>query len=120
MSICIPAADARGLDGIVHGHFGSAPYFVIHDPETQTTDVLVNENAHHAHGGCQPLAALGGHTVDALVVGGIGRRAIERLNADGVKVFRAIEGTVADNVDGLATGALDEITPDAGCAGHDA
>ena len=118
MSICIPAGDARGLDGAAYGHFGSAPYFVFHDPKTDRTEVVGNANADHAHGGCQPLVALGDREVDALVVGGIGRRAIERLNASGVTVFRAVEGTVSENLAKLRTGALDEITPEAGCAGH--
>jgi len=118
MSICIPAADAQGLDSATYGHFGSAPFFVIHDPETKRTEVMENTNAHHAHGGCQPLAALGDHEIDALVVGGIGARAIARLNDSGIKVYRAVEGTVAKNVEQLASGVLEEITPEGGCAGH--
>lgn len=118
MSICIPAATAEGLSGAAFGHFGSAPYFVIHDPKTQETEVMENTNAHHAHGGCQPLAAFAGHAIDVLVVGGIGARAIQRLNASGVKVYRAIEGTVAKNLEKMAAGMLVEMTPEAGCAGH--
>ena len=118
MSICIPAADAGGLSSLAFGHFGSAPYFVIHDPKTQKTDVMENKNAHHAQGGCQPLAAIEGHDIDAIVVGGIGVRAIQRLNSSGIKVFRAIEGTVATNIEKLEAGVLDEIMPEAGCAGH--
>jgi len=118
MSICIPAATAEGLSAAVFGHFGSAPYFVIHDPDTRNTDVIENGNAHHAQGGCQPLAAVEGHDVDALVICGIGARAIQRLNASGVKVYRAIEGTVAENLEKLAAGSLVEMAPELGCAGH--
>ncbi|MFC2078280.1 NifB/NifX family molybdenum-iron cluster-binding protein [Candidatus Bipolaricaulota bacterium] len=106
------------MDGAAYGHFGSAPYFVIHDPETQKTEVMENANAHHAHGGCQPLRAIEGHDVDAIVVGGIGARAIARLNISGIKVYRAVEGTVAENIEKLASGVLEEITPEGGCAGH--
>ena len=118
MGICIPAADASGLSAPAFGHFGSAPYFVIHDPKTQETEVMENTNAHHAHGGCQPLAAFAGNAIDVLVVGGIGARAIQGLNASGVKVYRAIEGTVAENLEKLAIGMLVEMTPEGGCAGH--
>ena len=118
MSICIPAATAEGLSAAAYGHFGSAPYFVIHDPKTHKTDVMENTNAHHAHGGCQPLAAVEGHDIDALVGGGIGARAIRQLNASGVKVYRAIDGTVAENLEKLAAAALAEMRPEAGCAGH--
>jgi len=118
MSICIPAATNEGLSADAFGHFGSAPFFVIHDPESQSTEVLENGNAHHAHGGCQPLAALEGRPVDALIVGGIGARAIQRLNEGGIRVYRAVEGTIASNIEKLKSGSLEEITPSAGCSGH--
>ena len=118
MSICIPAADARGLEGKVHGHFGSAPYYVIHDPHAQETEVLPNTNAHHAHGACRPLAALEGRTIQTIIVGGIGRRAVEHLNRHGIAVFGAVAGTVQENLDKLQAGRLENIAPDAACAGH--
>lgn len=118
MSICIPAATNEGMSAQAFGHFGSAPYFVIHNPASGATEVLENTNAHHAHGGCQPLAALQGRDVDVLIVGGIGAHAIQHLNSTGIKVYRAEEGTVTDNIDRLADGSLTEITPAAGCAGH--
>jgi predicted Fe-Mo cluster-binding NifX family protein len=119
LSICIPAASADGLAAETFGHFGSAPYFVIHDPETRRTTVIENANAHQNHGSCQPLRAFTGHDVDALLVGGIGTRAIEHLNAAGVTVYRAAAGTVGANLDKFASGQLEEITPGGGCAGHD-
>jgi predicted Fe-Mo cluster-binding NifX family protein len=118
MRVCIPAGDERGLESRTFGHFGSAPFFVVHDTDEQTTKVIRNENQHHAHGGCQPLLGLGGGELDALVVGGIGRRAIARLNEAGTKVYRAIEGTIADNLASLRAGELDEFAADAACAGH--
>jgi predicted Fe-Mo cluster-binding NifX family protein len=118
MRICIPAGTDAGLESPVFGHFGSAPYFVVHDTDAGGTEVIENENQHHAHGGCQPLAAFDGQTLDALVVGGIGRRAIARLNQAGTKVYRAVEGTVAANVTKLAAGELEEFSAESACAGH--
>jgi len=118
MRICIPAGDDRGLESPAFGHFGAAPYFVIHDTEAGSTESIGNENQHHGHGGCQPLSALEGRTLDALVVGGIGRRAVARLNEAGIAVFRAVEGTVSENVERLKGGRLDEFSPEAACAGH--
>ncbi len=118
MRVCIPASSDAGLDSPVFGHFGSAPYFVVHEAESGTTEIIQNENQHHAHGGCQPLAAFEGVALDALVVGGIGRRAIARLNDAGTKVYRAVEGTVAANVAKLAAGELEEFTAESACAGH--
>ena len=76
MKVCIPAATGVGLSSTPSGHFGSAPFFVVHDTESGITDVLDNSNEHHANGACQPVAALGGHRVEALIVGGIGAGAI--------------------------------------------
>ncbi len=118
MKVCIPAAEGNGLQSHPFGHFGSAPYFVVHDLSSSTTEVLDNGNQHHAHGGCQPLAALEGRNVDAIIVGGIGVRAIGKLNASGVRVYRAQEGTIADNIQALKSGTLVEMTPDAGCSQH--
>ena len=119
MRVCIPASDGTGLDSTVFGHFGSAPFFVVHETDEGITEVLRNENQHHGHGGCQPLSALEGRALDALVVGGIGRRAVARLNEAGTKVYRALEGTVADNVAKLRAGELSEFTADTACVGHD-
>ena len=118
MKVCIPAATDTGLSSLPFGHFGSAPYFVIHDTEAETTEVLSNSNDHHAGGGCQPLAALGGRVVDAFVVGGIGAGAIQKLNASGVRVYRSDAGTIQDNVESFKAGALAELTVSTGCKGH--
>ena len=118
MKVCIPAATDAGLSSSPFGHFGSAPFFVIHDTESSMTQVLANANDHHAGGGCQPLAALRGQSVDAFVVGGIGSGAIQKLNASGVCVYQGKAGTVEDNVKALKEGALTELTVAAGCQSH--
>ena len=118
MKVCIPAATDAGLSSSPFGHFGSAPYFVIHDTESSVTQVLANANDHHAGGGCQPLAALGGQSVDTFIVGGIGAGAIQKLNASGVRVYQCGAGSVEDNVKALKDGTLAELTVAAGCQSH--
>ncbi len=119
MKVCIPAATDTGLGSVPFGHFGSAPYFVVHDTVLKTTQVLANGNDHHAGGGCQPLAALGGLAVDAMIVGGIGAGAIHKLNAAGVRVYQSAAGSVKDNVKALQSGTLRELAAASGCQGHD-
>jgi len=118
MKLCIPVEADRGMQSPVFGHFGSAPVFAVHDTETGDTTFTENENEHHAHGGCQPLAALDDRAVDAIVVGGIGARAVMRLNAQGIKVYRAVPGTLADAVDAWKAGRLAEIAVDEACSHH--
>jgi len=118
MKLCIPVAENNGLESQVYGHFGSAPVYAVRDTELGHTEFTDNANQHHAHGGCQPMQALDGQTVDAIIVGGIGARAIARLNEMGVKVYRAVEGTLQDVVAGLEAGALTEITTADACSHH--
>lgn len=118
MKICFPTENMQGLDSVVFGHFGSAPGFVIVDTETMATEELQNGDQLHAHGMCQPLAALAGRKVDGIVSGGIGAGALMKLNAAGVSVYRALQGTVRENIDLILQGKLPQFGLQHTCAGH--
>ncbi|HET6459206.1 MAG TPA: NifB/NifX family molybdenum-iron cluster-binding protein [Syntrophales bacterium] len=118
MKICFPTANLDGLASKVYGHFGSAPGFVIVDTETQAFEEIGNNDLHHAHGMCQPLKALGGRKVDAVAVGGIGMGALMKLQAQGVRVYRVVEGTVAENISLVSRQILPEFDAKFTCAGH--
>ena len=118
MKIAFPTEADMGLDGPVFGHFCSAPNFIIVDSNSGDFESIGNTDLHHAHGQCEPLRALDGRTVDAVVVGGIGGGALRKLGKAGVKTFRAIEGTVQDNLNLLQSGKLPEFGMFQTCAGH--
>ena len=118
MKLCFPVESNQGLDSIVFGHFGSAPLFVVFDTETQTLETISNQDLGHVHGMCSPLKALNGKAVDAIVVGGIGAGAINKLNALGIKVYRASQGTVKSNIELLQKAALTEMSAEHACGGH--
>ncbi len=118
MNICIPVVENRGLESPVNEHFGSAPAFVIVDTETRQHRVVENRDQHHAHGMCQPLAALGCEKIDAIVAGGIGMGALHKLAASGIDVYLAQPGTVAATVDAFKAGTLAKATPQNACAHH--
>ena len=120
MKIAFPTQDDRGLESRVYGHFGTAPAFILVDSAVGTVESLINRDKDHTHGQCQPMAALGGKTIEAVVVGGIGAGALSRLNATGIKVYRAVEGTVSENLSLIQAGALPLITLNMSCAGHSA
>jgi predicted Fe-Mo cluster-binding NifX family protein len=48
----------------------------------------------------------------------MGARAVQRLNEGGIKVYRAIPGTVAELVGQFIQGGLEEITINNACAQH--
>ena len=118
MKICFPTSNLKQLESEVYAHFGSAPGFVIVNTETQAIEEINNNDLQHIHGMCQPLKALGGHEVDAVVVGGIGLGALMKLQSEGIIVYHAIEGTVNENIRLILTNKLPEFNSEQTCAGH--
>jgi len=118
MKVCFAAAKDEGMNSLVYGHFGSAPVFVMVDTETGNVGSVGNRDMIHAHGACNPIAAIGGRGVNAVVVGGIGAGALNRLNAEGIEVYAAKAETIAQNVDLLKEGKLPVLTLQHSCAGH--
>jgi predicted Fe-Mo cluster-binding NifX family protein len=118
MQICIPVVEDRGLESRVSAHFGSAPGFMIVATESGNARLIGNSNQHHAHGMCQPLAALAGETVEGIVVGGIGMGALMKLQAAGITVYRAMHPTVAETLAAYTAGSLQPLDHDEVCGGH--
>jgi len=118
MKIAFPVQVDEGLESQVYGHFGSAPSFVILDSASGECQTINNSDAQHAHGQCQPIKALAGNPVDAVVVGGIGSGALMGLQSQGVRVFRAVEGSVKQNLEFIRSGKLPEFSVNMTCAGH--
>jgi predicted Fe-Mo cluster-binding NifX family protein len=118
MRICIPVLEDKGLESRVSQHFGSAPAFMIVDVESGECRAIANNNRHHQHGMCQPLAAIAGESVDSIVVGGIGMGALMKLQAAKIAVFRAECQTVGETLEALKTGTLRPVDPDTACGQH--
>jgi len=119
MKICFPVEIDRGLGSDVFGHFGSAPFFVVFDTQAKSIHTINNQDLGHVHGMCNPLKALNGKMVDTIVVGGIGAGAINKLNEMGIKVFKAHQGSVQDNLALFEADSLTEMTVQHACGGHD-
>ncbi|MEO8587580.1 MAG: NifB/NifX family molybdenum-iron cluster-binding protein [Acidobacteriota bacterium] len=118
MKLCFPTMRDLGLDSPVSRHFGSAPVFVLVDTVTREARAVPNGRSVHEHGACRPLDGLAGETLDAVVVGGIGPGALEKLRASGVAVLRAGAPTVRGCLDEIARGDQREIAPADACASH--
>ena len=118
MKIAFPAERDEGMESPVYGHFGSAPCFLIVDADEKGYACVENPDHDHAHGQCQPLKAFGGRPVDAVVAGRIGGGALNRLIEAKIRAFRAVEGTVGENLELIRSGKLPEFTLRDTCAGH--
>ncbi|NFH68548.1 metalloregulator ArsR/SmtB family transcription factor [Clostridium botulinum] len=118
MKVCFPVKSNEGVNSAPYNHFGTAPLFIICNTETNEVKALNNGDLGHEHGKCQPIKALSGEIVDAVIVGGIGRGAITKLNSMGIKVFKAIEGNVNENLEAYKKGELTEFPTNHTCS-HD-
>ena len=118
MKICFPVQENNGVESEIYGHFGSAPGFILVDMFTGEVAALANGDSVHQHGACNPVAALDGHGIKAVVVGGIGGGALQKLNAAGMRVFQAKSGTAGDNMKMLRASALAEFLQGDTCGGH--
>ena len=118
MKIAFPSETDKGFESTVFNHFGSANFFLIVDSESGDIEVVLNQDLNHQHGKCQPLKALGGRDVDAVVVGGIGGTAMGGLKKSGALIYKAVEGTVLTNLELLKEGKLNEFMPFDVCSSH--
>jgi predicted Fe-Mo cluster-binding NifX family protein len=118
MKICFPVARDEGMESMVFNHFGSAPAFIVVDTESDQVATVINRDQHHSHGACNPLKALDGRAVDAVVVGGIGAGALTRLKQAGIAVHRSHAATVRENVTLFAAKQLPELSLQGCCGGH--
>lgn len=118
LNICIPVKEDQGLQSQVYGHFGSAPFFLIVDTETLSIRTIENRDMHHAHGMCQPLAAINNEKLNAIIVGGIGMGALNKLRAAGIKVYMGKQTTVEQVIAEFKAGSLSEVIPQTACTHH--
>ncbi len=118
MKLCIPISQDLGLKSAVSEHFGGAPLFLIVDTETSELRAVKNQNEHHTHGMCQPLKSLSGHEIDAVVCGGIGAGALNRLNASRIRVFKATGETVEELMAAFKNNSLTEFSVKTVCTDH--
>ena len=118
MLACLPTEGNSGIADTICAHFGSAPYFTLINIDTEKITVLPNGNAHHDHGTCHPMKTLADFPIDCVVCAGMGRGAIEKLTAQGIRLYRATSNSVEQTIAGLKTGTLQEMDVRQACAGH--
>ena len=118
MLVCIPTNGNAGFEDTVSDHFGSAPYFTLYDSVSDELKVVENRNAHHSHGTCHPMNQLAKYHIDCIACSGMGRRAIEALSTEGIRVYHSELKSVRELIDEIKTGDLTEIDPAKACRGH--
>ncbi|MGL5328708.1 MAG: NifB/NifX family molybdenum-iron cluster-binding protein [Peptostreptococcaceae bacterium] len=118
MKVCVPVESNNGFESKAYGHFGSAPLFIVCDLESNEIKEINNQDLHHEHGKCQPLKALQGNIVDAVIVGGIGQGAIMKLNSMGVKVYKSQGNTIQEDLELFKSNRLVQFPSNHSCNHH--
>jgi len=118
MKIILPVGDNNGVDSVVFGHFGSAPFFAIFDTDSQMVNITVNDGSVHEHGSCMPVAALQGLDAGAVLCKGMGMRAANNLIAGGIKPYIVDADTVADAINEYKSGNITELDAGNACQSH--
>ena len=110
MIICQPVEKEQGIDNVLHGHFRSAPRFVVYDTKTNEAKVLGNQFKLHDHNVSKPIRSLKEQLVEVAIVGGLDRCTLMKLQNSGFKVYQAAMQTLEDNLAAFEKGELKELT----------
>jgi predicted Fe-Mo cluster-binding NifX family protein len=115
----VVTATGKDVSGDMDPRFGRAKYFIVVDTDTNAAVAHDNaQNLNAAQGaGIQSAETVVRLGAQAVVSGNVGPKAFRALNAAGVKMFLAGEGTVADAIRKYKAGELKEISA-ANVEGH--
>jgi len=115
--VCVPTMGNNGLDERVSEHFGRALTFTIVDLSTNDVKVVPNTSEHLGGVGKPPeiIASVG---ADVMLCSGLGPRAVQMFELQGVEVFVGARGTVRDAIRTWKEGGLQEATDANVCRMH--
>jgi predicted Fe-Mo cluster-binding NifX family protein len=113
MKIAVTAESNNGLESPVAQHFGHAPFFMLVDVENGEV-CAVQGVANPFASGHQPGQIPGfikQQSVDVILSGGMGGRAIEFFKQAGIKAATGASGTVRQALENYLGGTLKEAAP---------
>ena len=115
--IAVPSEAPGGLEASRSGHFGRCECFTMVDlTDGEVGEVEVLFNAPHTEGGCMaPVLTLAEHSVDAIVVDGIGGRPLMGFQQVGIAVHAGVGGDVQTAVHAFIQGDLPVVGFDGAC-----
>jgi len=101
------ATDGNNLKDKIALHFGRAKNFLIFDTEKETFEVFENPEI---EGKELPPDFLAKQGVKAVIAFSLGPRAFEKFKNYKIEVFRAIEGTILENIEKFKEGELKKLS----------
>jgi predicted Fe-Mo cluster-binding NifX family protein len=101
------ATEGNNLKDKVALHFGRAKNFLIFDTEKETFEVFENPEIERKE---LPPDFLKSQNVDVVIVFSLGPRAFEKFKNYKIEVFKAIEGTILENLKAFEESKLKELS----------
>lgn len=104
MKIAIPKNEET-----INKHFGKSESFLIIEVENQETKEIKEistETLQHNHGGLAQLLVSEG--VSLVIVGGIGKGALDALKENGLEIIRGASGKIYDIIQAYLKGELND------------
>ena len=118
MNIAI-TSQGETLSSKIDPRLGRTKFFIVYDIEKDNFAAMNNDqNLNAAQGaGIQAAQNIIGTGSEAVITGNCGPKAFRVLSAGEVKVFKAVEGTVEENIEKYKKGELKEMD-NANVEGH--
>jgi len=120
MRYLIPLENDLGSHSRISSHFGRSPYYavVFHDPSSGEIRAEIKSASSEARGGaCSAGDMVRKFGVDAVIVKGIGVRAIRVLQELGVKIYKTGSETLDQVMREIEGGGLIPFSSDEACKG---
>lgn len=110
MKLMIPV-EQKSLDAPVCPSFGRTPLFVSFDIDSSNYEFLDNAAAASQGGaGIQAAQMLVDHAATAVITYRLGDHAANVLNAAEIQIYKAQDGTVAENIEKWKSGTLSHLS----------
>jgi len=104
------ATDGKDLEAKIASHFGRARNFLLYDTEKRSFDVFENPEL---KGKEFPPDFLKSKNVDIVIAFSLGPRAFEKFKNYKIRIFKAIDGTVLENIEKFKEGELKKLSKEA-------
>ena len=117
MILAYPVLESDGLRSSISGHFGKAPFFLVVDSADHSCAVY-SSGMLRSEGECAPLRALAGLGVGEVHCMQMGRGALQRCVAHGLKVFQTTATTIEAALAERSNGRCPDLPDEALCGGH--
>lgn len=109
MKIAVPSEE-KTLDSLVCQSFGRTYYFMVVDSSTMNAEIIDNQAVSSQGGaGIKAAQAVVDSGAEVVITFHCGQNAADVLKAAGIKIFKAVPGTVNDMIAKYNSGELQEL-----------